>query len=281
MSAQPSPPFARRQLGRLLRELRIRARITTEVACERLEMSSSRLSRIEIGQSAPDIHAARSMLDLYEIPGNEWEDILDLVRQAKQRAWWQILGYPALGYTGAEDAASAVQDFSIALIPGLLQTEAYMRAIFATAPLRRATEQIEKDVVARLRRQQRLVHNNQPLDLIAVIDEGAFHRPVGGVKVMRAQLRHIVDMSVLPNVSVHVVPTAVGAYYGMISSMTILSFTEPDDPSMVYVEHVLGSLRLEKADDVRRATLMFDQLRASALSHQESVHFIESTATEP
>lgn len=281
MSTQPSPPFARRQLGRLLRDLRKRARISSEEACRRLEMSTSRLSRIETGQAAPDIHVARSMLDLYEIPGNEWEWILDQVRDAKKKGWWQAHGLAALGYVGLESFARSLRSFSLAYVPGLLQTEDYMRAIFRTGPHRRTVdEHLENDVTVRLRRQERLIDPDQPLELTAIIDEGVLRRPIGGVEVMRAQLRHIVEQAALPNVTVQVMPTAAGAHHGMTGSFTLLSFPSPDDADIAYLEHSMGGLRVEKPEEVHRASLVFDQLRSAALSPDESMRLIKRIAAE-
>jgi hypothetical protein len=153
-----------------------------------LEVSASRLSRIETGQVAPDIHVVRSMLDLYEIPGDEWESILTKVRDAKQKSWWQnegLRGQPVSqrvraadlrgqGYVALEAAALAIQDYSLGFVHGLLQVEPYMRAVLETAPISRSAEQFEKQVTVRLRRAERLlVGDGSSLDLVAVIDEGA------------------------------------------------------------------------------------------------------------
>ncbi|GAB3506670.1 helix-turn-helix domain-containing protein [Amycolatopsis cihanbeyliensis] len=89
MTVQVSPPFLRRRLGRQLKALRDQARISTEEACRGLEFSAATLSRIENGKTTPSVHTVRSMLDLYLVPADEWDGILDLVRQAKAKPWWK------------------------------------------------------------------------------------------------------------------------------------------------------------------------------------------------
>lgn len=209
-----------------------------------------------------------------------WEWILEQVREAKKKGWWQAYGQAALGYVGLESFACSLRSFSLAYVPGLLQTEAYMRAIFRTGPHRRtADERLEVDVTVRLRRQLRLL-GSEPLEVTAVIDEGVLRRPVGGVEATRAQLHHIAERAALPNVTVHLMPTDVGAHHGMTGSFTVLSFPDPDDPDIAYVEHSLGGLRVEKPEEVHRARLVHDQLRAAALSPDESVRVIERIAEE-
>lgn len=278
MSAQPSPPFARRQLGRLLRDLRVRVRMSTEVACDELEISTSRLSRIETGQVAPDVHVARSMLDLYEVGGNEWAEILDQVREAKKKGWWQAYGLSAAGYVGLEAAASSVRDYSMTYVPGLLQTEEYMRAVFAAGFVRRTRDQLENQVAARLRRQERLLDHDRPLELTAIIDEGVLWHPVGGIEAMRRQVRHLAQAATSPNLTIQVIPASVGAHLGMTGSFTVLGFADPDDSDVVYIEHAFGSLRVEKPDEVQRAAEKIAQLHALAHDASESARTFERVA---
>ncbi|TCP54116.1 helix-turn-helix protein [Tamaricihabitans halophyticus] len=280
MGEHDSPPFWRRRLGKVLRELRESARISPSEACTRLDFSPARLSRMESGQTAPEPVVLKAMLDVYGVPASDWTWYLDLGREARKKGWWQAYGLSAMGYVALEEAASSVRDFGLAYIPGLLQTEDYVRAVLRDSPARFTKVRFENEVDVRLIRQRRLVSDADALDLTAFVDEGALRRPVGGPQVMRTQLHWLVARAELPNVTLRVVPTAVGQHAGMMSAFTVLSFPSLQDPDIAYVEHAAGSVFLEKADEVRACTLRFDRLDALALPVDESVELIERIAAE-
>jgi transcriptional regulator with XRE-family HTH domain len=268
------PTFRRRRLARRLRQMREQTGWTLEEAARRLDKTRSSLGRIETGQSRADVHLARSMMDLYDHYDPE---LLDLVREANRPGWWTKYGIDDRGYISTETEASALVEFSILNIPGLLQTEGYMRALFSARKVRR--EQLANDIAARHHRQGRLTDEEFPLELAAIIDEAALRRMVGGVEVMRDQLRHLVQVSELDTVSVQVLPNAAGAHPGMDGAFIILNFPE-DDPPVMYVEYTNGSLQLEKPEEVADARLVFERLRSEALSPGDSVTFIERVVDE-
>lgn len=269
-----TPTFRRRRLARRLRQMREQAGLTLAEAARRLDKTRSSLGRIETGQSRADVHLARSMMDFYDIYDPE---LLDLVREANRPGWWTKYGIDDYGFISAETEASAVLEFSLINIPGLLQTEAYMRALFAAHRL--PAQQAENEVTARLMRQGRLEDEEFPLELTAIIDEAALRKLVGGVEVMRAQLRHLVEYAALPTVTIQVLPDAAGAHTGTTGAYNILSF--PDgDPALLHVAYVTGALHIEKPEELDQARLRFDQLRSEALSPRESVALIERLAGE-
>lgn len=274
---QTSPTFRRRRLARRLRQMREQAGLTLEEAGARLDKTKSSLGRIETGFTKADVHLIRSMMDIYD---HYDPDLVDLVREANRPGWWTKYNIDDLGYISMETEASAVLEFSLVSIPGLLQTEGYMRALFATRKARRSRKRLENDVAARLHRQQRLADEEFPLQLVAIIDEAALRRKVGGAKVMREQLRHLVKVSGLSAVSVQVLPSDAGAHLGMDGAFIILSFLEDEYPSVLYVEYINGSLQVEKSEEVAAARLVFDRLRSEALSPSDSVAFIERVADE-
>lgn len=278
---EQSPPFRRRQLGRTLRDLREAASVSPSEACERLEFSPARLSRMETGQTAPDIVVVKSMLDLYGVPVNAWEPYVQLARDARRKGWWQVYGLSALGYVGLETAANSVREFALGYVPGLLQTERYMRAVLSAEELPRTQQRLDNSVAVRLRRQRRLTADSDDLHLVAVIDETALRRPVGGTAVMRDQLAHLVMMAELPNVDLRVLPTSIGAHSGMSSGLIVLGFPGEADGDMAYIEHAAGSLQLEKAEQVRTCILKFERLRAAALDPTASVAAIEQLIDQP
>lgn len=280
MSEQQSPPFRRRRLGRTLRDLRESARMSPAEVCARLEFSPARLSRMENGQTAPDIVIVKSLLDEYGIPVNDWEPYLELAREAKQKGWWQAHGLPAMGYVALEAAANSVWDFALAYVPGLLQSRGYVEAVLRASTLRRTEQQVQDQIAVRMRRQHRLLSEDGGLELIAVVDEGVLHRTVGGLEVMRDQLRHITNLAAAPTVTVHVVPSTVGVHVGMEGAFTVLAFPEADDPDIAYLEHVTGALQLEKKDEVRACRLTFELLRNQALDPTDSIGLIKRLAQE-
>lgn len=275
--AQASPTFRRRKLARRLREMREKAGLTIEEAARRLDRTRSSLGRLETGQSKADVHIARSMMDIYD----EYDpDLLDMVRAANRPGWWTKYNIDDQGFISMETEAASVLEFSIINIPGLLQTEGYIRALFATRKVRNNRERVANDVAARLHRKQRLTDEEFPLELVAIIDEAALRRKVGGTKVMREQLLHLVKVSELGTVSVQVLLNDSGAHSGMDGSFIILTFPDDEDPTALYVEYVTGSLQIENPEEVTEARLKFDRLRSEALSPSDSVAFIEQLAAE-
>lgn len=272
--AQTSPTFRRRKLARRLRQMREKAGLTLEDAARRLDKTRSALGRVETAQSRADVHLIRSMMDIYD---HYDPDLVDLAREANRPGWWKKYNIDDRGYIGMETEASTVREVTLVNIPGLLQTEAYMRATFLAGPLPKA--QVENHVKARLFRQRRLVDEEFPLELIAILDEAALRKNVGGREVMRAQLRHLVKVADLASVTLQVLPDAAGSHSSPNGAYIILNFPE-GDPSLLYVAYVTGSLHIEKPEEVAQATLLFDQLRSEALSPRESVALIERLAGE-
>jgi transcriptional regulator with XRE-family HTH domain len=265
-----------RILGRQLRQMREQLRLTLEEASAKMEWSPSKLSRIENGQQLViDIHHMKSLLDLYDIGGGRWEQMLDLARKVNEGGWWQAYGLGNQApYIAYESEASEVREFALGYVSGLLQTPDYARALFETAPLRLSGADVDNAIVARMIRQERLTSTDNALRLLAVIDESALRRPVGGPDVHRAQLAHLADAAQLDTVTLHVLPEAVGAHAALGSGFIVLNFADLDEPDVAYVEHTLGQVMLEKDADVARARLTFEELVDLALDPTESLALI-------
>jgi hypothetical protein len=157
----------------------------------------------------------------------------------------------------------------------LLQTADYARVLFETSLRPRSAEILERDVKVRMIRQERLVSAERPLELLAVIEEAALHRVLGGRARMRAQLVHLIEAAQLDTVTVQILPTDVGGHPGLDGAFTVLSFEGLGEPDMGYVEHPMGSMHIEKEEDVVRARVVFDHLSSVALSPAESTALIE------
>lgn len=276
MNAHKKPPFRRRRLGKRLRALRESAGMTLEVAAARLDKNRSSLTRIESGEYKADVHLIRSMMDLYD---RRDDGLLEAARDALKPSWFATYGIRDLGYIDVETEAIRVCDYPGMHLPGLLHTEPYLRAMFERAYAHRSPEDIDNQVAVRKIRQQRLTSEEDPLELVAIVDEAALRREFGGPEVMRAQLHHLIEMAALPTVTLQVLkmnecpPSALGGAF------TLLDFSDPMEPELLYHEYVTGALHIEDEGEVRKARLVFDALRSEALNPQQSVAMVEQLAT--
>lgn len=223
------------------------------------------------------MHLVRSMMDLYDAYA---PDLLDQVRDALKAGWWRAFGVDDQGYLDVETEAAMIREIALLTIPGLLQTEAYTRALFDAYHREHSKEWQDNQVAVRQFRQRRLTDPDNLLVLNAVIDEAALRKLVGGPVVMRAQLRHLIDMAALPNVTLRVLPTDLGAHDGMSGGFTLLSFPDHDDSDLLYISYATGAMHIENEGELKAARLTFDHLAARALSPAESVALIERTLAE-
>lgn len=274
---QSKPTLRRTRLGRRLRKMRERANLTLEEAAPLLEKTRSALQRIEKGETRADVHLLRSMMEYYH---QDEPDLLDMAREAYKPGWWRTYGIQDMGYVDLETEAKQVRELALLHIPGLLQTEAYMRAVFQADHVRRSQEELRNQVAVRLIRQQRLTTTENPLKLIAVIDESALRKPVGSREVMREQLRHLIDVSSLPTVELRVLADDTGAHAGMTAAYAVLAFPHREDPEMLYIEYPTGALHIEDETEVWKAKMVFAQLRSAALNPADSVELIERVTIE-
>jgi transcriptional regulator with XRE-family HTH domain len=264
-----SPTVRRRELGALLRALRLKKSLTVEQAADRLMISMSKLSRMETGQGAASARDVRDLCVLYGVTdGAERDRMMKLAAEGRQRAWWQSydLGYET--YVGLEAEALAISAFQSSVVHGLLQTADYARALHEGAMPRFDPERIESQIEVLLTRQRILTREKSP-QLAVVLDEAALHRMVGGRPVMMAQLAKVLELSALPNVDVLVLPFERGAHPALESNFAILGL--PDEAlDMVFVEGLLGSTYLERAEDLKRYREVFRKLQAIALGPQDT-----------
>jgi transcriptional regulator with XRE-family HTH domain len=277
----PNGAVVRRlHLGRILRELREQAGLSLEIAAPAFDWSSSKLSRIENGRQGVDVHGVRTMMDVYGVVGSQWEELLDLTRAASEKGWWRAYGLDDKGYVPLEAEATLIREATAAFVPGLLQTDAYAKAVFAATLHRRSETELANLTAIRVKRQERLTSDEDPLELIALVDEAVLRRPVGGRAVMRAQLAHLAEAAALDRVTLQVLPLSLGAHPGLSAPFTLLTFGDIDFGDMVYVEHPVGAVHINKESEVAVATLTFDRLRSLALDVEKSVALIERVAAE-
>jgi transcriptional regulator with XRE-family HTH domain len=283
MASEHSPTVRRRRLALELRRLREAARLTCEEVADHLECSASKISRVETGRVSVSPRDVRDMLELYGVLADQRESLVQLARDSRQKGWWHAFSdtmQPQLvTYVGLESAASEIRIYEVSLIPGLLQTEDYARAVIRSGMMNSLSEDVERSVALRMARQPALTRDNPP-KVWAVLDEAALRRRVGGSGLMRMQLEHLLAQAALPNVVVQVIPFAGGAHPGMGRPFVILVFPERVDTDVVYLEDLTSSLYLEDVAEVDRYNVFFNHLRATALSFGDSSDLIASVLKE-
>jgi transcriptional regulator with XRE-family HTH domain len=247
------PTVQRLVLGGHLRRLREDAGITTERAALVIRGSHSKISRMEHGRVAFKERDISDLLTMYGVGTvDEREALLRLARESGTPGWWQgysdILPHWVEPYFGLEAAASFIREYELQFVPGLLQIEPYARAV-----IRLGNHQAEDEVIrraeARIARQE-ILSRAQPPTLWAVIDESALLRAIGGPEVMKAQLRHLIDMCDHPAVTMQILPFSAGAHRAMGGPFTILRYTEPDLRDVVFIEQLTSALYLDKTTEV-------------------------------
>jgi hypothetical protein len=256
--AQPGAgggPTVRRMLvGAQLRRLRTEAGLSREEAGAAIRASEWKLHRLENGQVGFKERDVVDLLRLYGVtdPG-EVAALVELAHQANQPGWWQpygdLLPLWFRAYVDLESAAAVIRTYEGQLVPGLLQTTDYMRAVIGGAYLGAAPEEVERRVTLRLGRQQLLRRPDGPR-LWAVVDEAALRRPAGGPEVMRAQLERLIDAARLPNVTLQILPLGAGAHPAMVGAFSILRFADQELPDVVYLEHLTNAVYLDKREDL-------------------------------
>jgi len=270
-----SPTVRRRELGALLRALRNEKGLTVEQVAESLLCSPSKVSRMETGHGAASRRDIRDLCELYGVTDQAERDHLTaLAREGKQTGWWQShdLDYFAT-YVGLEAEAVGIKYYQSAIVPGLMQTPDYARAVAAAAVPKLTPERTDELIQVRLTR-QRLLVQDPPVGLAVVLDEAVLHRAVGGPAVMAAQLDRLIEVSGQPTVTAQVIPYSAGAHPAMDSTFNILEFARPV-PSVVYVEGLVGWIYIERPQDIARYRQVFEYLCSVALNPQESIELVK------
>jgi hypothetical protein len=283
--ATSSPTVKRRRLAAELHACREQADLTIDDVAQDLEWSAAKISRIENARVRVLPRDVKHLLRTYGVQEGapEWELMITLARESHQKGWWHAYGDTISEsfstYVGLEADAGSVRTYESECVPGLLQTEEYARAIIGAALSPGTGDEIERNVAVRIGRQSKLAEGRSS-QLWAVVNEGGIRRLVGGVAVMQAQLDRLLEASRQPNVTLQVMPFSAGAHAGMSGAFTLIRFPEPADPDVAYVNYNSGSLFLEKPEELRRCSLIFDHVCAAALPIGHSRDFITRVRNE-
>jgi transcriptional regulator with XRE-family HTH domain len=277
-----SPKVRRRRLGNELRQLRELAEYTIEQVAARLEVSDSKISRIENGQVGATPRDVRDMAALYGVTGQRMENLMQLARETREKPWWHEysdLKLDQRDYAGYEAEASNILMFAPMILPGLVQTADYARVIIREVLFDLPQEEIERRVEFRMKRQALLADRNPPT-LWAVIDEAILCRMIGGPGIMHEQLKHLIEIARRPHVTLQLLPFSGGAHAGLDGPFTVIQFPEPTDKDMVYFEHTGWEHYLDNPNAISMYLSLFDHIRAAALKPDDSIKRLIDRADE-
>ncbi|MBX9362156.1 helix-turn-helix domain-containing protein [Streptomyces massasporeus] len=282
---QHGPAVRRRKLGAELRALRTSAGLTSGEAALLVGWHQSKVSRIETGTSGVKPADVRLLLDAYGVTDSQLRELLMVLAGSDDSGgrhhWWHayrgVLPPTYRDFISLESQAGAMRTLETTVVPGLLQTPEYARAVTRAAVEGLPEDRLDTLVEVRLARQD-VLRADPPLKLSAVLDEAVLRREVGGPGVMARQLERLVESARLPQVRLQVLPFAAGAHIGVTGPFVILSFSSTSDLDVVVLDHLTSSLYLERKEDLQAYTEAFNALQIHALSPEDSLDFIAGTA---
>lgn len=259
------PTVRRILVGAHLRRLREAANITRDDAGYIIRASGSKISRLELGKVGFKERDIEDLLTHYGVTDpRQREPLLNLARDANAPGWWHnyddVLAPWFETYVGLEEAASLIRTYEVQFIPGLLQTEDYARGVTLAGRPDLPSDEVERRVKLRMRRQHILTREVDAPRFWAVIDEGALRRPIGGSRVMKAQLEHMLELRELKNVTIQIMPFRFGGHAAEGGAFSLLRFPEPELPDVVYVEQLVSALYLDKREQIERYIQIFERL---------------------
>ena len=278
---QNGPAVRRRKLGAELRALRTGTGLTSGEAARLVGWHQSKVSRIETGASGVKPADVRLLLDAYGVRESQLRELLLVLAGSDdgggRHHWWHayrgVLPPTYRDFISLESQASAMRTLETSVVPGLLQTPEYARAVTRAAVEGLDEEKLDSLVEVRLARQD-VLRAEPPLELSAVLDEAVLRREVGGPEVMTRQLERLVESARLPQVRLQVLPFAAGAHIGVTGPFVIFSFSRTSDLDVVVLDHLTSSLYLERKEDLEAYTEAFNALRIHALSPEDSLDYI-------
>ncbi len=282
---QHGPAVRRRKLGAELRALRTSAGLTSGEAARLVGWHQSKVSRIETGTSGVKPADVRLLLDAYAVADSQLRELLLVLAESDdgggRHHWWHayrgVLPPTYRDFISLESQATAMRTLETTVVPGLLQTPEYARAVTKAAVEGLSEDRLDTLVEVRLARQD-VLRGDPPLELSAVLDEAVLRREVGGPGVMAQQLDRLVEAARLPQVRLQVLPFAAGAHIGVTGPFVIFSFSITSDLNVVVLDHLTSSLYLERKEDLQAYTEAFNALQIHALSPEDSLDFIAGTA---
>jgi transcriptional regulator with XRE-family HTH domain len=272
--------FRSRRLGAELRELREKSELVAEAVAKEMGFSRPKLTRIEQGEVRVSKNDMKALLHMYGVDDPERQNhYIEAARESRKSGWWQAyqdtLPRTYTEYISLEADATEIKNFEPILIPGLLQTEAYMRAAIRANPAMLPTTEVDELVKVRRERQE-ILERLHPPRLWAILGESAIRQTIGGPAVMREQLGRLETLTGYPHIVIQVLPHSAGAHAGLTGGFVM--FTLPRDPDVVSVENMTGTLYMDHPGERQGYGEAFDHLRAAALNPADSLTLIQRAA---
>jgi transcriptional regulator with XRE-family HTH domain len=279
-----SPTVLRMILGRQLQALREKAGLSYAQAAGAIYSSEWTIRRIEAGKGALKPLNIKSLLVAYGITDvREIDAFLGLARDASRPGWWHSYGDALPDWfevaVGLEESASLIRAYEPQVVPGLLQTEGYARAITAASFPSEQEEESERRVALRLARQD-LLKRPAPPEYWVVLEEAVLRRPIGGPDVTRGQVKHLIECAARPNITVQVLPFAAGWHPAMYGMFNIFRFPDDAMPDVVYSEGLTSATYLNKPEETTQYTEALDRMAAQAATPDQSVSILRQILKE-
>jgi transcriptional regulator with XRE-family HTH domain len=282
MRPKRGPTLRAQWLGQQLRDLREEAGLTLKQVAEYVQRDASSISRLEAGihpARVPDVLAYATLCRIQD--ARRRSALVKLAQDAWQTGWWDRYTEDALeklmDLAWLEARAVEIWDFQALVLPGLLQSPEYARAVIRASDHDTSEENIDRWLSVRMSRQQ-ILNRRTPARFAAVLDESVLHRQVGGIEVMRTQLEHLIKLTEQGNVTIQVLPWSSGAHASPEGCFEVLSMDGPFT-AVGYAETPAGAFFLER-DDVDRLKDRHMRLSLAALSQADSIGLIREIATE-
>ncbi|MEU9838968.1 helix-turn-helix transcriptional regulator [Actinomadura sp. NPDC048032] len=279
--AQGDPFVPRMLLGKRLRELREAAGLPRPGAGLAIGASESKIARLELGRTGAKAADVAGLLDRYGADPGERATLLALAEQTGARPWWHgdadIVPRWVRDYLSAEQAARLVRTFEAQFVPGLLQTEDYTRGL--VRGLRPESDEVERRVEFRMRRQRVLRRRPRPLNLWVVLDEGALWRPVCAPETMRLQIRHIIEQCRRPNVTIQIAPLGISGQVAGDGSLTLVRFPQQGLQDMVYLERPDNAVYPTRRADIEHHWHIFNTLVTEAAPPEQTPRILARILT--
>lgn len=287
-----SPALCRLYLGIELRKLRKAKGLVGQEVANLTAWSPAKITRFETGDKPVEPMDVRVLCQLYDADGETTSRLEGYAFVTKtKRDWWQSSQYrPVIrpgfdAFIGLEAIAAELHEYQTEYVPGLLQTEEYVRTVHTTVrqnAVRQdlAADEVQRRIEVRLTRQGILTRKDHPLKLTAVVNEAVLRRVVGSPELMKRQLANMVEVGQLSNVTLQVVPFSAGAHPCMGAPFIVLQFPDPVIKPIVYLENLVTTVVTGKEDEVEQCEVRFRDLAAVALGHDESLSMIEKVRKE-
>jgi transcriptional regulator with XRE-family HTH domain len=279
-----APTVGQIVLGKRLQDLREKAGLSPEQAARALRVNQTTVRRMEKAEVGLKLLYVEKLLQTYGVDREETDAFLGLAEEANKPGWWHnfrdVVPDWFSVYVSLEGAAKRIRAYEPHWVPGLLQTEDYVRALMAVGFPDACSEELDRRVALRMERQALLTRPGNAPQLWAVMDEAVLRRNVGGPEVMRGQIESLLEAVERPNVTLQVVPFATGPYLGCSGHFQIFRFQIPELPDIVYAEGLTSAVYMDQREEVSAHLQALDRMCEQAATPEGTAAFLRDLLKE-